>query len=52
MANGMKSSPNVHFMYDYVFPLMRIVIACTIVNNASFTIFKRVGSIIIMLAKL
>jgi hypothetical protein len=52
MVKGMISFFNVHFVYDYVFPFARSIVACIIVNNASCTIFKRVGLVMKMLVKI
>jgi hypothetical protein len=45
MARGMKLSSNVCSMYDHVFPSMTIIATCAIMDNAHYTIFGWVKSI-------
>ncbi len=44
MARGMKSSPNVHFVYEQVFSRATIKATCIVVDDAHNTISRHVGS--------
>jgi hypothetical protein len=50
IAKGMKSSPNVHSMYDCVFSWPTIIVACVLIVNVHCTISMWVGSVMIMVA--
>jgi hypothetical protein len=52
MVRGMKSFLDVHIVYDCAFSLTRIIVACTIVNNASCIIYRHVRSIMTLLTNI